>query len=300
MSNYEAYFNGEWVPVEEVVIGSIDRGFVVGDVVFDVERTFHGRLFRLDEHIERLYQSLNYIRIDPGLTIDEMREICEEAVQRNVSNLETAGDFIVSQFVTRGTGYKPWDTGPPTVCVKVGPVPLHRYAPIYGDGLHASIVRTQSLSPQTTDPRLKHNNRMNFTLAMLEANDVALGAVPILTDEYGNITEEAESNVFIVTNGIIRTPAGRAIQRGISRRTILDLAAELGIPAFEEDISPFDFYSADEAFLTSTYYCMLPITTADHRPVGAGKPGPVTKKLLGAWGDMVGVDIAEQATKYGG
>ena len=104
MQDYTAYFNGEWVPLSQVKIDPLDRGFLVGDTVFDVERTFNGKSFRMKEHIDRLYRSLKYVRIDPGLSADEMLEISEEAIRRNEHLRAEVGDFTIHQFITRGRG----------------------------------------------------------------------------------------------------------------------------------------------------------------------------------------------------
>ena len=123
MADYTAYFNGEWMPLSQVKIDPLDRGFVVGDTVFDVERTFNGKSFRMKEHIDRLYRSLKYARIDPGLSPDEMLDISEEAVRRNEPMRSDVGDYTVHQFITRGHGRRAWQAESPTVCVRVAPPP---------------------------------------------------------------------------------------------------------------------------------------------------------------------------------
>ena len=115
MAEYTAYFNGEWMPFSEVKIDPSDRGFLVGDVVFDVARTFNGKSFRMKEHVDRLYRSLKFIRIDPGISPEEMIQISEEALARNESLREEVGDFTIWQFVTRGPGRWTHDAGPPAV-----------------------------------------------------------------------------------------------------------------------------------------------------------------------------------------
>ncbi len=116
MADYTAYFNGEWVPFSQVKIDPMDRGFLVGDVVFDVARTFNGKSFRMQGHIDRLYRSLKFIRIDPGLSSEEMLAISEEVIERNEHLREAVGDFTVTQFVTRGPGRWAHTAGPPAVC----------------------------------------------------------------------------------------------------------------------------------------------------------------------------------------
>jgi branched-chain amino acid aminotransferase len=297
MSDFTAYFNGEWVPEDQVLIRHTDRGFVTGDVVFDVERTFNGKSFRMKEHVDRLYRSLKFVRIDPGLSDDEMLEISEEAISRNEHLRAPGGDFNIRQFVTRGPGRSTKDAGPATVGVTVSPIYFARYAGMYDSGAHAVVARTRSYASDALDPKVKHYSRMNFNMADLEATDVDEVAWPILMDTVGNLTEGTGYNFFLVTDGVIRTPGDETLLQGISRGAVFDIARQLGIPSTEEELQPYDLYTADEAFFSSTSFCMLPITVADKREIGDGKPGPVTQQLLAAWSEMVGVDIVDQAVQ---
>lgn len=298
MADYIAYFKGEWIPVEQALISTVDRGFLVGDVVFEVERTFNQKIFRLKEHIDRLYRSLKYVRIDAALSPDEIIQLSEEAVRRNEHLRAETGDFQVTQFVTRGTGFRAWNAGPATVCIKIAPINYAPHARAFLDGMPASITRTQSYSPEALDPKVKHYSRMNFNLAELEANDVDPGAWPILRDAGGNLTEGSGYNMFMVTDGVLRTPGDRALLQGVSRGMVFDLAKQLGIPVVVEDLQPYDLYTADEAFFCSTSYCVLPVTRVDRREIGDGRPGPITNQLLAAWSETVGVDIVDQALHF--
>ena len=298
MADYTAYFKGEWVPNSEISISPVDRGFQVGDVVFDVERTFNGKSFRMKEHIDRLYRSLKYTRIDAGLSAEEMLDISEEVIRRNEHLRAEVGDFGITQFITRGEGRRAWSAGPSTVCVKLGPIPFEWYGGAYTDGMNGAITRTQSYPPEAPDPKVKHHSRMNFNLAELEANDVDAGAWPILRDGDGNLTEGAGYNVFMVTDGVIRTATDRALLQGVSRGMVFDLAKQLDLPVAEEDLQAYDLYNADEAFFASTSYCVLPVTRVDRRQIGDGKPGPVTQQLLAAWSEAVGLDIVDQAQRF--
>ena len=298
MADYTAYFNGEWVPFSQVKIDPMDRGFMVGDVIFDVARTFGGKSFRMKEHIDRLYRSLKFVRIDPGLFPEEMLDISEEAIRRNESLRSEVGDFTITQFVTRGPGGSTRDAGPPTVCVKAAPVNFARFAQLFKDGAHGVITRTRSYPVESLDPKVKHYSRMNFNLADLEAADVDPDAWPILTDSEGNLTEGTGYNVFLVTDGVIRTPGDRNILQGVSRGMVFDLARQLGIPVVEEDLQPYDMYTADEAFFSSTSPCVLPVTKVDKRDVGEGRPGPIVQQLLSAWSESVGLDIVDQALQF--
>jgi branched-chain amino acid aminotransferase len=298
MTEYTAYFNGAWVPFSQVKIDPMDRGFLVGDVVFDVERTFNGKSFRMREHVDRLYRSLKFVRIDPGVSAADMCRISEEVIERNEALREAIGDFTVTQFVTRGPGRWAHDAGPPAVCVKVAPVQFQRYARYYTEGAHGVIARTRSYSSESLDPKVKHFSRMNFNLAELEAADVDPEAWPILLDLDGNVTEGTGYNVFLVTDGVLRTPGDRSILQGISRGMVLDLATQLDIRVVEEDLQPYDVYTADEVFFCSTSPCVLPVTRVDRRQIRDGQPGPITQRLLGEWSEAVGVNIVEQAQRF--
>ncbi len=298
MAEYTAYFKGEWMPFSQVKIDPMDRGFTVGDVVFDVARTFNGKSFRMEDHIQRLYRSLKFVRIDPGLSAKEMLDISEEVVQRNDHLRAEVGDFTITQFVTRGPGSSSRSAGPPAVCVKVAPIGFGRFADLFKDGAHGVITRTRSYPVESLDPKVKNYSRMNFNLADLEAADVDPEAWPILTDANGSLTEGTGYNVFLVTDGVIRTPGDRNILQGVSRGMVFDLARQLNIPLVEEDLQPYDLYTADEAFFSGTSPCVLPVSKVDQREIGDGRPGPIVQQLLSAWSETVGMDIVDQALQF--
>ena len=300
MADYTAYFNGEWMPNSQVTYDRGDRAMGSGDCVFDGGRTFNGVPFRMRDHIRRLFRSLKHSRIDPGLTPEDMEALTEEAVRRNQHLLAEAGDFVYGYMVTRGPGRRAYLAGPPTVLVYVGTDDFSFFAKYYENGVHAAIPHTRSYDPVSLDPKLKHSSRMNFSIAEIEANDIDPGAWPILLDTDGNLSEGTINNVFVVTDGAVRSPTDRAILQGVSRDVVLELARQLNIPASEEDLQPYDLYTADEAFFTGSSYCLMPITRVDRRPIGDGRPGPITEQLLAAWSEMVGVDIVDQAVTLGG
>ena len=151
---------------------------------------------------------------------------------------------------------------------------------------------------ESLDPKVKNFSRMNFNLADLEAGDVDPDAWPILMDTDGNLTEGTGYNIFLVTDGVIRTPGDRSILQGVSRGMVFDLARQLNIPLVEEDLQPYDLYTSDEAFFSSTSPCVLPVTKVDKRQLGDGRPGPIVQQLLSAWSESVGLDIADQAHRF--
>jgi branched-chain amino acid aminotransferase len=295
-----AYFNGEWIPKDECKISMDDRGLRVGDAVFEVDRTFDGTIFDMEGHMDRLFRSLKYTRMDPGLTREEMTQITQEALDRNKHLIPEGGDMNVRQVITRGEGGAVNDGSPATVYVAAYPMNFSRYASLYDEGAHVVFARTRSYHPDSLDPKVKHVSRMNFVLAELEAHDVDPDSWPVLLDLDGNISEGTGFNFWIVTDGALRTAGDRTLLQGVSRKAILALADELGIPVILDDIQLYDAYTADEAFVSGTSHCLLPVSKLDNREIDGDVPGPIVKQLLAAWSEKVGVDIVGQAQSQAG
>ena len=259
----------------------------------DTSRTFNGTVFRLRDHLVRLYRSLKYVRFDPGLSIDEMERLTLEVVARNEEVRSSLNDdYMITQIVTGGNG--PRRDTPPNVSIWLSPLGAPGWAPAYDVGAHAVIPKTRAYSPQSLDPKVTHYSRMNFVLAELEAADVDPDALPLLLDTDGNVSEGTGANFMIVTGGTLRTPKDTSTLQGVSRMTALEIADTLGIPAIEDDLQPYDLYTADEAFFTSTPFCILPVGRVDNRQIGDEVPVPVTNQLLAAWSERVGLDIVDQ------
>ena len=299
MAEYISYLNGEWLPTDDCKIDVFDRGLLMGDAVFDVARTYNGRPFKMDRHFARMARSLKHTRMDIGMTPEEFGKIVLEAVERNQGNVHEGGDLIIWWFATRGKGPWAWSAGPGAVGCRIAPVDFARFSPFFSTGVHGVITKVRSHAPGTVEPKVKHYTRMNFAMAELEANDVVPGGWPVLTDQEGNLTEGTINNVFLVTGGTIRTATDRSILQGISRSVVFDLADQLGIPIVEEDLQPYDLYTAEEAFVSFTGPGVLPMTRADHREIGDGEVGPVVNQLIAAWSELVGIDIVDQASRFG-
>ena len=298
MYELTAYFNGEFVPDSQCVIHATDRGFRTGDVVYDLQRTFGGKVFRLRQHLERFMRSLKYIRVDSGLTIDDWERLTMEVAERNEPLRQPGGDFTITQFVTRGRGRSVVDPVPPTVCVLPQHIDLTQYAEFHRTGVHVVIPRTRAYTVESLDPKVKHYSRMNFVLANLEAADVDPDAYPVLLDSDGNIAEHIAGNFYLVSDGVLKMPGDRSSLQGDTRRVILELAERLDILTSEEELQPYDAYTADEIFLTNTTYCILPAGRVDSRPVCEEVPGPITRRLQAAWSEMVGIDYVDQALNF--
>ncbi|MAO89000.1 MAG: hypothetical protein CL880_00495 [Dehalococcoidia bacterium] len=293
-----AYKNGEWMPKSQVTIELGDRGFYLGDAVFDLFRTFDGRPFRIKDHIDRFFRSAQFARLDPGFTPDELTALTLECVERNEQLRSEFGDWSVWFSVTRGlAGWRTLDAKP-TFVVYAGEVPFYTFADQYADGASAVITRSRNHTHQSLDPKVKHTSRMHLNLSDLEARDVDPTAWPIMLDMEGNIAEGSGSNVFVVSGSSIKTPSDATILRGVTRDVVIELSDQLGIPLSEEAIQPYDVYTADEVFFTSTPFSVLPVTSVDRREIGDGRPGPIATRLLAAFSELAGIDIVDQAQRY--
>ncbi len=292
---YQIWLNGEYYDRDKAQIGLGDRGFRLGDVVFDTSRTFDGKVFKLSDHIDRLYRSLKYVRIDPGISIDDMERLTLDVVARNEQlRSRTNDDYMITQIVTGGYGRRGDADFQPNISIWIDPLGASRWARAYDGGAHAVIPKTRAYSSDSLDPKVKHYSRLNFVLAELEAADVDPDAMPIMLDSDGTISEGTGANFFVVTNGMLRTPRDTSTLQGVSRTTVIELAHTLDIPAIEDDLQPYDLYTADEAFFASTPFCILPVGRIDNRYIGNRAPGPITDKLLAAWSERVGMDIVDQ------
>ena len=298
------YFNGDFIPEIDARISIFDSALMVGDMVFEMTRTFNQKPFQLRHHLERLYSSLEYARIECGLTIDEMETATHKTIERNLPSLENF-DIQIMHDVSRGA-LDLYETlvregTRPIVSINVLPLVRHigRSANAYDTGVHFVITPQLSVPARYIDPKAKNRSRIYYKIAELQAAQIEEGAYALLRDERGFITEGTGNNFFIVHDGEILTPRPHDILRGVSREFCIGLARGLGIPVREADIEPYDVREANEAWYTSTTVCMVPVTRFDLRPVGDGVPGPVYKKLLAAWSNEVDVDIAGQAREYG-
>ena len=296
------HLNGDFRPESAALLSFRDRGFLYGDAVFDTARTFAHRLFRLREHVDRLYASLRYLRIDPGLSPAEMCAITEAVVERNRHLLGPDDDYWVSQRVSRGLaavdGEAPERTGA-TVLVECTPLPLRERAQLFRDGIRVVVPSVRRTPPQALSPRAKTTNYLNMILADQEANAVDPGAWAVLLDMDGNLAEGRGSNLFLVRDGVLMTPQARQVLPGISRQTVIEIAATLGIPCQERDLDPYDAYAADEAFLTSTSLCLCPVRSINGVRIGGEEVfGAVTRRLVHGYTALVGTDFVGQYRRH--
>jgi branched-chain amino acid aminotransferase len=272
------YVNGKFVPTPEAKISVLDRGYLYGDGVFEGIRGYNGRIFRLDQHLERLYRGAKAIALDIPLTPEELKDAIIETVRRNELR-----DCYIRVVVSRGEG----DLGlnpknchtPPTIVVIASHISLYPRE-VYEQGLELITCTTRRNLPSALNPEIKSLNYLNNILARIEV--ARAGAHEgLMLNQFGHVAEGTGDNVFIVRGGVLRTPPAHAgILEGITRQVVLELAETMGLPAREDAVTVYELYTADECFLTGTAAEIVPVSRCDGREIGDGKPGPITKRLM--------------------
>ena len=295
-----AYFNGEYMPESQVLIPFRDRGFKYGEAVFDTTRTVRHKTFRLSDHISRLFRSMRYLGIDSGMTRQQLMDVSEEVVERNIHLLDADEDYWLSQRVTPGAAdpFVGGDQGSPTVIVECVPLPLGARAPLFRDGVRIQISATRRTPPDSQSPRAKTHNYINLLLADREVRSQDPGAWAVLLDHNGNIAEGLGTNIFFVREGVVMTPRSQMVLPGVSRQTVIELIGDLKLPFEEVDIDLYDAFTADECFMTSTSLCMVPVSQVNGRRIGQDIAGPITIKLMNAYKDLLDFDFVAQYLRH--
>lgn len=296
------WFNGELIKEEEAKVSIYDSAMMFGDTVFEMTRSFNKNHFRLREHLERLYAGIKIFRIPLKMSITDMEQAVEQVTLANESMLGPDDEHRLMINVTRGIlsiyeGVVGTKSGPN---VFIADFPLRwtvaSMGPLFDKGINAVIPSQRALPASLLDPKIKNRSRLHYLMANIEASLFkGQDNWALLLDPDGFVAEGTGDNFFIVKKGKIITPEGRNILRGISRQYVLDQ-----FKGEEQNIEPYDVYTADEAFMTGTPFCMLPVTSLNGVPIGSGKPGPIYQYMLKEWSTDVGVDIKAQIQKYAG
>lgn len=299
MSEPIAYLNGKFVPYSQASLSVADLGVVSGASITEMARTFRHQLFQLEPHLERLEHSLAGLEIERPVSRQELSTLCHQVASENAKLIPADHDLGLVVFVTAGQNLTYLGragltaTTTPTVCIHTFPLPFELWADKYESGLHL-ITTTVKGPPEDVIPAsIKHRNRLHWYLADKQVKKTDAAAMAVMTDPDGFLTETATGNLCVVEGQTIATPEEHVL-RGVSRQVVADLASSLGLSFAYGRISPNDLGQAKEAFLTSTPHCLLPITKFNGLSVGDGRPGPIYRRLLDAWSQLVGVNIAAQ------
>jgi branched-chain amino acid aminotransferase len=280
----KVWIDGKVSDPKDARVSVYDHGFLYGDGVFEGIRVYNGRAFELNAHLERLWDSAKAIRLVVPYTPEQMRAAIEETIRATGYK-----EAYIRLIVSRGAGYlglSPTKCERPCVVCIVDTITMYPKE-MYENGMAvitSTVVRNHA---NALSPRIKSLNYLNNILAKIEANDAGVQEA-IMLNSNGNVSECTGDNIFIVRHGQVQTPTtSDGILEGVTRRVIIELCGKLGQPVVEKSLQRFDLYSADECFLTGTAAEAIPVTKIDGRQIGDGKPGPITRKLIEAFGKMI-------------
>jgi branched-chain amino acid aminotransferase len=293
------YLNGRFVDREDAKVSVFDHGLLYGDGVFEGIRAYNGKVFRLQEHIERLYRSARSLMLEIPLTQEEFCEVVLETCRQNAIEVG-----YIRVVVSRGVGDLGIDPrncrdGATTIVIadKLTMYPQR----MYEEGMAVITTSTRRNSPQALDPNIKSLNYLNNILAKIEVNRAGVGE-GIMLNADGYVAEATGDNIFIVERGALYTPPTYVgILEGITRNAVIGLAQQLQIPFAEKVFTQTSVYNCDECFLTGTGAEVIPVIRADERAIGDGRPGPITQSLIEAFRALVqseGVEIGRSEPVY--
>ena len=271
------YIDGKFFAEADAKVSVFDHGLLYGDGVFEGIRFYNGRVFRLEEHLERLWDSARSICLEVPMSMPEMTEALLETIRQNDMR-----EGYIRLIITRGVGnlgLNPVQCKRPSVIIIAAAIALYP-AEVYQKGLTVVTCATRRTNPASLNPAVKSLNYLNNVMARIEANLAGADEALMLNDQ-GNVAECTADNVFIIKHGQIFTPPISAgALRGITRSVAFQIAAELGIKIMETDLTRHDVFIADECFLTGTAAEVIPVIKADGRPIGTGAPGPISTRMI--------------------
>jgi len=280
----KVWIDGQLVDKENAKISVYDHGLLYGDGVFEGIRLYSGKIFECEAHLDRLWHSARAIRLDIPISRDEFRAAMQQTIKANGFT-----DCYIRACVTRGVGYlgiSPKKCARPSVFIIADTIELYPKE-MYEKGMAiitASVIRSH---PNAISPRIKSMNYLNNILAKIEAIDAGVPEAIMLNHE-GNVAECTGDNIFMVRSGQVQTPTtADGILEGITRKVVIGLCGKLGIPCVEKTLQRHDLYIADECFLTGTAAEVVAVTKIDGRPIGSGQVGPITRKLMEAFGRVI-------------
>lgn len=296
------YYNGKMIPENEARISIYDSALMFGDMVFEMTRSFGKKQFKLREHIQRLKAGLKVLRIPLEMTSEEMEKACMETIEANDHLFGADDEHRLMIDVSRGLlGIYQDNVGiPKGPNVFIADFPLRwtvaGMGKLFDSGINAVITSQRAIPASLLDPKVKNRSRIHYLMANIEASQIdGEDNWALLLDPDGFVAEGTGDNFFIIKDGVIISPEGRNILLGISRSYVMqELATKLNMPVVERNFGLYEVCTADEAFMTGTPFCMLPVTRINGMNIGTGKIGPAFNKILKAWSDSVGVDISGQ------
>ncbi|MEZ6065077.1 MAG: aminotransferase class IV [Planctomycetaceae bacterium] len=315
-----AYLSGEFLPLEEATVPVWDYGIVQGATVTDMVRTFHGEPFRLESHLARFDRSCQALGIVLPEAQAQLAEIVGDLAGKTADLLGDGRDFGIVMFATPGpyAAYSPFTTVRPlaigstealavresvpnlrpTLCIHPFALSFSKFAEGYRDGIALASPAVRHVPGSSIPPQVKYRSRLHWYLADREVRRIDPDAAALLLDEHGCVTETNSGNLFAVVDNHLLIPRAETTLAGISQAYVIELARASGLTSERIDMTPAFLATVHEVFLSSTTYCLLPVTRYDGQVIGDGQPGSIFTRLLAQWSEAVGVDIVGQARRF--
>ena len=297
-----AYLKGNFVPASECALPMYDLGIVLGAAVTDFLRTFHQRPYRMDDHIQRFYRSCKYARIQPPVDLAESISISEHLLKTNAP-LHPDQELGLIFYMTAGensvyAGAAGVPANPtPSYVQHTFPMRFDLFRDIFVNGVHCMTPAPRHWPPQCLSSKIKNRNRLHMWIGEQEIRQLDATAMPLYLDVQGNITETGGSNFVIYRDGKVISPRRNNVLWGISLTVLEEILAQLGVPFIEDDIQTYDVVNADEAWLPTTPYCLGPVVKINGVPIGDGTPGPMWRRIIDHWSEIVGKDIYRETAE---
>ena len=304
--NRLVFYNEKFIPESEAKVSIYDSALMFGDMIFEMTRSFKGEQFLLEKHVDRLLLGIKILRVPFKYTKKQVINFCYDTIEKNKYAFEKDDEHRLMIDVSRGllgiyNGIEGLHSGPNLI---IADFPLRwtvrNMGKLFDNGINAVITSQRAIPSMFMDPKIKNRSRLFYLTANIEAslfkgeNNWAL-----LLDTNGFISEGTGDNFFIVKDNKVFTPKGKDILRGISRDYVINhLCKKLKIEVYEKNFEPYDVYAADEAFMTGTPFCMLPVTSLNGLKIGDGARGKIFNKLLSRWSKNVGLDIELQIKNW--
>jgi len=294
-----AFLNGQAIPFSTARLPIYDLGVMQGATITERLRTVRHQPYLVEEHLDRLQRSLARVNWEVPAHSSALTGMINELAHVNTQWIGRDEDLSIVIFITAGQSLGDANgmisASQPTVCLYSSPLPLEKWALAHREGIHLVTPEVRQLPADVIDPQIKHRSRLHWSLADQQAHRTDSLAMALLLDHRGYVTETSSGNLFIVRAGELLTPRAETTLAGIAQAHLMQLANRLGIHLRRADLTPDEIAVAEEAFLTSSTYCQLPVRMINGKRIGSHVPGPVTKTLMQTWSQQLGLDFAEQS-----
>ncbi|TWT55819.1 putative branched-chain-amino-acid aminotransferase [Thalassoglobus neptunius] len=294
------YLDGEVIPFEDAKLPIYDLGVMQGATITERLRTVRHVPYLVSEHLLRMQESLRLAEFPISETLSSLSDVIHHIAETNTGFIPKESDLTIVVFVTAGQAMGDANgiiaETHPTVCVYSAPLPLQKWSRWHRDGVHLVIPERRQIPVECLDPRIKMRSRLHWMLADQAARKVDPHAMALLLNLDGHLTETSSGNLFIVRDNQLKSPPREKTLNGISQHVVVELCDRLGLKFSFEELSPSDLMNVEEAFLTSSTYCLVPVRAVNSQHCFSSTPGPVTRRLQEEWSQQIGLDFVSQCT----